>query len=68
MCAKHQQRRESRRHLRTIECIEETEGTIDSGAAMLRVPTLCTDVPIRQVSREQARNDAQNSKWSVGSS
>ena len=48
MCAKHQQRRELRRHLRTIESIEETEATIDFGAAMLRVPTMCTDVPIRQ--------------------
>ena len=38
-----------RRHLRTIECFEEIEATIDSGAACCVFPHgVCNDVPTTQ--------------------
>ena len=38
-----------RRHLRKIQCFEDIQATVDSGAACCVLPRdLCNDVPIRQ--------------------
>ena len=38
-----------RRNLRKIQCVEDIEATVDSGAACCMFPRdLCNDVPIRQ--------------------